>query len=155
MAESAVELPKVSEMTTEQASKLIPELFECVPTSLRPFIAKGLRLDDAVGQDREAIATLGDRRIDGVPASEFPRFFLRFAGRVAFYHFCLQHLPPEEADAMLGRSCMDPSDVQRTRACRSRILGGSRGPDTSADVIFRIASEEQNQPRGAPRGVPA
>ena len=153
MVSAAVELPKVSRMRTAQAAALLPELFAEIPEHLRQHIAKGFRYDDDVPEDCRRIAALGDQRIDGVPLSEFPRFFLRYSGRVALYHFCLQHLPGE-AQAMLGRCCQKASDVRGTDARRRHILGG-KSTGMSADAIFDLARSEQNRPRGkvpAPRG---
>ena len=140
-------------MRTAQAAVLLPELFAEIPEHLRQHIAKDFRYDDHVLEDCSKIAALADQCIDGVPLSEFPRFFLHFSGRVAFYHFCLQHLP-EEAQAMLGRCCQKASDVRGTDARRRHILGG-KNAGMSADAIFDLARSEQNRPRGkvpAPRG---
>ena len=137
MVSATVELPKVSRMRTVQAAAMLPELFAEIPELLWQHIAKGYRYDDDFPKDCKRIAALGDQRIDGVPLSEFLRFFLRYSGRVAFYHFCLQHLPGE-AQAMLGRCCQKASDVRGTDARRRHILGG-KSTGMSADAISDLA----------------
>ena len=145
MVASAVQLPKVSKMGTATAMKLLPELFRKVPAHLVDYIAKDFRSDDDVLEDCSKIAALGDHCVDGVPASEFPRYFLRFSGRVALCRLCQQHLP-DEADAILRRCCLKPTHA---RGALSWLR--YQDPSLSADAIFRIARQEQNQSRDAPQ----
>ncbi len=141
MVSTAIELPKVARLKTATAATLLPELFDAIPKPLRGYIAKGLRYDSEVEKDRAKIAALGDHRVADVPVSDFPKYFLHFCGRVAYYRFCAEHLPGEE-DAMLLRSCVDPCDVDGARTWLSH-----QDPEADADAVFRIACQGQNKPR--------
>ena len=148
MVAAAVSLPKVGEMKTAKAMELLPELFREIPPHLVDYIAKSFRCDDQVLDDCEKIAALGDHFVDGIAMSEFPRYLLRFSGRVALYRFCQHHLP-EDADAMLRRCCLDLSQANRARSWL-----GYRDPTLPAGAVFDIARSCQNMPRvvtSAPR----
>ena len=143
MVATALGLPKVSQLNASTAATYLPELSEVIPEHLRGYIAKSMRYDDDVPGDCAKIAALGEHCVDGVPLADFPKYILLFSGRVAFYRFCSQHLPGEE-DVLLRHCCLRQSDVTSARTWL-----GHRDPAASAEIIFRIACQEQNQPRKA------
>ena len=143
MVSTAVPLPKVSKMKTAKAIELLPELFREIPPHLVDYIAKAFRRDDDVLDDCSRVAAVGAHFVDGIPICELPRYFLRFSGRVALHRFCQHHLP-EQADSMLGRCCLNPSDVKRAQSWLSY-----KDPSLPANVVFDIARREQNKPRGS------
>jgi len=78
-----------------------------------------------------------------MPLSLFPKFYLRFAGRIALYHYCKQKCP-EEADEILKRCCFTTSTAASARskyASMLRYYGGSAG----VDAIFCHAAAEQGK----------
>ena len=127
MVAAAVPMPKLSAMRASEAQRLVPELYEHIPRYLRRYVAHEVRLDGKVAADTERLAALGDCAVRGVPLALFPNFYLRFAGRIALYHYCKQKCP-EEAD---------------------EIHDGSAG----VDALFCKAAAEQGQ--RAPAGEPA
>ena len=81
--------------------------------------------------------------VRGMPLSLFPKFYLRFAGRIALYHYCKQKCP-EEADEILKRCCFTTSTAASARskyASMLRYYGGSAG----VDAIFCHAAAEQGK----------
>lgn len=143
MVSTAVPLPKVSRMKTAKAIELLPELFREIPRHLVDHIAKAFRHDDDVLDDCSRVAAVGAHFVDGIPICDLPRYFLRFSARVALHRFCQHHLP-EQADSMLGRCCLSPSDVKRAQSWLSY-----KESSLPANVVFDIARREQNKPRGS------
>ena len=143
MVAAAVPMPKLGALRMSDAQRLIPELYEHIPVHLRGYVAHEVRLDDEVAADTERLAAFGDCAVRGVPLSLFPKFYLRFAGRIALYHYCKQKCP-EEADEILKRCCFTTSTAASARskyASMLRYYGGSAG----VDAIFCHAAAEQGK----------
>ena len=131
MVAAAVPMPKLGALRMSDAQRLIPELYEHIPVHLRGYVAHEVRLDDEVAADTERLAVFGGCAVRGVPLSLFPKFYLRFAGRIALYHYCKQKCP-EEADEILKRCCFTTSTAASARskyASMLRYYGGSAGVD--------------------------
>lgn len=143
MVAVAVPMPKLGALRMSDAQRLIPELYEHIPAHLRGYVAHEVRLDDEVAADTERLAAFGGCAVRGMPLSLFPKFYLRFAGRIALYHYCKQKCP-EEADEILKRCCFTTSTAASARskyASMLRYYGGSAG----VDAIFCHAAAEQGK----------
>ena len=143
MVAVAVPMPKLGALRMSDAQRLIPELYEHIPVHLRGYVAHEVRLDDEVAADTERLAAFGGCAVRGMPLSLFPKFYLRFAGRIALYHYCKQKCP-EEADEILKRCCFTTSTAASARskyASMLRYYGGSAG----VDAIFCHAAAEQGK----------
>ncbi len=136
MVAAAVPMAKLSAMRMSEAQRLVPELYEHIPRYLRGYVAHEVRLDGKVAADTERLAALGDCAVRGVPLSLFPNFYLRFAGRIALYHYCKQKCP-EEADEILARCCFTASTAASTRSKYDSSAG--------VDALFCVAAAEQGQ----------
>ena len=101
--------------------------------------------------DTERLAAPGDCAVRGVPLALFPNFYLRFAGRIALYHYCKQKCP-DEADEILARCCFAASTAGSTRS-KYAIMLRHYDSSTGVDALFCKAAAEQGQ--RAPAGEPA
>ena len=150
MVAAAVPMPKLSAMRVSEAQRLVPELYEHIPRYLRRYVAHEVRLDGKVAADSERLAALGDCAVRGVPLALFPNFYLRFAGRIALYHYCKQKCP-EEADEILARCCFAASTAGSTQSKYASMLR-HYDSSTGVDALFCKAAAEQGQ--RAPAGEP-
>ena len=124
MVIAAVPMAMLSAMRMSEAQRLVPELYEHIPRYLRGYVAHEVRLDGKVAADTERLAALGDCAVRGIPLSLFPNFYLRFAGRIALYHYCKQKCHPR----VLLLHCADGSlhaiQVRQQRGCGRSLLRG-------------------------------
>ena len=143
MVDAAVPMPKLSAMRMSEAQGFVPELYEHIPKYLRRYVAHEVRLDGKVAADTERLAALGDCAVRGVPVALFPNFYLRFAGRIALYHYCKQKCP-EEADEILARCCFTASTAASTRSKYASMLR-HYDSSTGVEALFCKAAAEQGQ----------
>lgn len=141
MVAKAVDLPKLSKFKLKIALALLPELFTHVPTC----IAHDIRRDDEVASDCMLLhspsttpGTDNEDTLGGLCITDLPKYYLRFNGRVALYHVCLQQGVSHD---ILSRCCFKKSDVSSAKFMHGKILrDGNLNVSDSVQKVYRLAS---------------
>lgn len=143
-------LPKLSNLKVEIAMSILPDLFSHVPEHLREWIAHDVRRDRYVESDCMTLASCSQDTVVGtLNMKEFPKYYLRYSGRIAFYHFCLQSMPLK-AEELLHRCCFKDGDVSAIKFKHGQLMRKNNlSLNTHVQLIFQQATQDQNQPEAA------